>query len=183
MLPRNALPPPLLMKRTFGREKPDTAGVQTSELTKCLALDRENENFSLAGHTFLFLIGNGLEKIPCYPRQGFFFSSRLTYLSFFRKVFVKMLLYHRSCNWLEKKKSFVEKSSFGGCSQKCLSGSHGRWIGHFSNTHCLVSGRVRQTKVVVAVFGQELHRALPASTVQFLARALSRTPDSARRAR
>ena len=102
MLPRNALPP-LLMKRTFGREKPDTAGVQTSELTKCLALDRENENFSFAGHTFLFLIGNGLEKIPCYPRQGFFFSSRLTYLSFFRKVFVKMLLYHRSCNWLEKK--------------------------------------------------------------------------------
>ena len=104
MLPRNALPPPLLMKRTFGREKDSrTAGVQTSELAKCLALDRENENFSFAGHTFLFLIGNGLEKIPCYPRQGFFFSSRLTYLSFFRKVFVKMLLYHRSCNWLEKK--------------------------------------------------------------------------------
>ena len=94
MLPRNALPP-LLMKRTFGREKkPDTAGVQTSELTKCLALDdRENENFSFAGHTFLFLIGSGLEKIPCYPRRGFFFfSSRLAYPSFFRKVFVKMLL-------------------------------------------------------------------------------------------
>ena len=93
MLPRNALPPPLtrMMKRTFGREKDSrTAGVQTCELTKCLALDREilekkeKNCFSFAGHTFLFLIGNGLEKIPCYPRQGFFFS-RLTYLSFFVK--------------------------------------------------------------------------------------------------
>ena len=153
-------------------------------LTKCLALRKWDIVFRFAGRTFLFLIGNGLEKIPCYPRQGFFFSSRLAYLSFFRKVFVKKCFCIIAVAiGLMKKKSFVEKSSFGGCSQKCLSGSHGRRIGHFINPHCLVSGRVWQTKVAVAVFGQELHRALPASTVQFFARALPRTLDSTRRAR
>ena len=66
ILPRNAPPPPLtLMKRTFGKEKDSrTDGVQTSELANVWH-SIENENFVFAGHTFLFLIGNGPETPPC----------------------------------------------------------------------------------------------------------------------
>ena len=186
MLPRNA-PPPLtrMMKRTFGREKDSrTAGrVQTSEFWRNV-YEKMGHCFSFCRSHVSFSHRQRARKNTMLPKARIFFSSRLAYLSFFRKVFVKKCFCIIAVAiGLMKKKSFVEKSSFGGCSQKCLSGSHGRRIGHFINPHCLVSGRVWQTKVAVAVFGQELHRALPASTVQFFARALPRTPDSARRAR